>query len=171
MRVTGRRSAVPVLALAMVATLVAGPAHATGIARVEAESYTAQRGTWIGPAPYPAGGLVVDGVSHGDWLRYDDVTAERARYTLVCFASPAPAGTELGTLDIRVGSPRGAPVMSIPVRTNLGGGLKEWAYGGAFPDGVHTVYVRVRQPRGAGHFSLDYLLLSEFPPPPSLNCP
>jgi hypothetical protein len=170
MRVTGRLSAVLVLCLAAVAAPVSGPAHAAGTVRVEAESYAAQRGTWISPAPYPAGGLVVDGLSNRDWLRYDGVTVDRVNFTLVCFASPAPSGTEVATLDIRLGSPWSTPVMSIPVRTNLGGGLKEWAGGGALPDGVHTVWVHVRQPLGVGHFAVDYLLLTEFPPPPSLNC-
>jgi hypothetical protein len=169
MRVTARLSTVVVLFVAVVAALAAGPAHAAGIVRVEAESYTAQRGTSLSPAPYPAGGVVVN-VSNGDWLRYDGVTADRANHTLFCFASPAPSGTLVGTLEIRIGRPWSAPVMSIPVQANLGDGIKEWAGAGAFPDGVHTVWVRVRQPRGSAPFTLDYLLLSEFPPPPSLNC-
>jgi hypothetical protein len=170
MRVAARLSAVVVLSLAVLAALAAGPAHAAGIVRVEAESYTAQRGTWLSPAPYPAAGVVVDGVSHGDWLRYEGVTADRVNYTLFCFVSPAPSGTQVGTLEIRIGSPWSRPVMNIPVVANLGDGIKEWAGGGAFPDGVHAVWIRVRQPRGSAHFALDYLLLSEFPPPPSLNC-
>jgi len=170
MRIAGWRSAAFVLCVTTLVASVAVPAQAAGIVRVEAESYTAQRGTRVVPAPYPADGLMVE-VSNGDWLRYDRVTAERVQFTLFCFASPAPAGTEVATLEVRVGSVWTAPVQTIAVRTNIGDGIKEWAGGGPFPDGVHTVYLRVRQPRGARPFTLDYLLLSEFPPPPSLNCP
>jgi hypothetical protein len=171
MRIAARRPAVLlVLSLVALAALPASPSLAAGTVRVEAESYAAQRGTWISPAPYPSGGLLVDGVSHGDWLRYDGVTADRVRHTLVCFTSNAPRGTDTATLAVHLGSPWTAPAMTIAVRTNIGGGQKELAFGGQLPDGVHTVYLRVTQPRGVAHFALDYLLLSEFAPPPSLNC-
>lgn len=170
MRVVARCSVVLALSLTALVALGAGPAQAAGTMRIEAESHAAQRGTWISPAPYPLSGLLVDGVSHGDWLRYDAVTIDRARYTLVCFLSSAPGGTETATLEIRLDSPWAAPAMTIPVRTNIGGGFKELAFGGQLPDGAHTVYLRVSQPPGVAHFALDYLLLSEFPPPPSLNC-
>ncbi|HEU5111502.1 MAG TPA: carbohydrate-binding protein [Micromonosporaceae bacterium] len=169
MRVAARLSSVVVLSLAVLAVAAVPAAHAAGVVRVESESYTAQVGTRLSPAPYPAGGVVVD-VSHGDWLRYDGVTADRAAFTLFCVVTAAPSGTPLGSLEIRLGSPWSAPVMTVPVQANLGRGIKEWAGAGAFPDGVHTVWIRVRQPRGAAPFSLDYVLLSEFPPPPSLNC-
>jgi len=164
-----RRLAILTLSPILMTMLAASPAQAANT-RLQAESYTAQQGTHVVPDPSPSGGLLVGGLSDGDWLRYDGVVAQRARVTLLCFSSPAPAGTQTGTVEIRIGSLTAAPLMQIPIRVWLNGGFKQWANGGAFPDGTHTVYLTIRQPSGASPFNLDYLYLSEYPPPPSLNC-
>jgi hypothetical protein len=169
MRVALRFSVVVVLSMAVLAALAAAPVHAGPVVRVPAESYTAQYGTRIVPDPVPSSGVVVR-VSHGDWLRYDQVTADQARTTLFCVLGPAPSGTQMGTLDIHIGSPWGAPIKSVSA-FSLAPGVKGWAYGGdLFPDGVHTVWIRVRQPRGSVPFMLDYMLLTAYPPPPAPNC-
>lgn len=189
MRITGRRwtdqptsalrrgsallAAATILATALAAPAPAGAAESAAplvVTRLEAESYSAQRGTRISPGPPPGTTPVVAGLSDGDRLRYDGVRLERARFTLVCFISPEASGTIVATLEVRLGRPWGTPQQSIPIRANLGGSIKQWAFGVPIPDGVHRLYLTVRQPPGRAPFAVDYLVFSEVPPPPSLNC-
>lgn len=180
MLVTGRRSLNRLLAscvLAATAILIPGPAHAQAsataaslpVTRIEAEAYSAQRGTELRPAPPPSVGYVVE-VSGADRLRYDRVHLARATFTLVCFVTSEPSGTVLGTIEVRLGGPRGEPQQTITVQSSLGGGVRQWAFGRPIPDGVHRLHLTVRQPAGRAPFALDYLVFSEVPPPPSMNC-
>jgi len=166
-------------ALALVAVVLASPAEArqrqaavplAGPVKIEAENYTKQRGTRIVEVPFASGGRMVDRISDGNWLRYNRVTVQVAGRSFLCFSSPAPVNTEVATVDVRIGSRSATPITSIVVRTNVGQEIRQWATGGEMPEGVHTVFLTVRQPKGALPFALDYLMFSHLPPPPSLNC-
>lgn len=169
MRLITLTGALTALTMAGVVAQPAGAAAASA-SRFEAESHAGQRGTRIVTVATASGGRVVDRISDGDWLRYRDVTINRTQGTLLCFTTTAPTGTEVATVDIRLGGRRAVPVRSVVIRANLGPGQRQMALTGPIPDGTHTVYLTVRQPAPGPTFALDYVLLFDAPPPPSLNC-
>jgi hypothetical protein len=148
-----------------------GTAAAAPVVRVEAENRTAQRGTATVAVPRASGGFVVAGISDGNWLRYDSVAVDRVTTTHLCFTADAERGAEVATVDVRIGSRWATPVQSIVLRNFLGTGVRQSAFGGvAVPDGVHTVFLTVRQPRHTRPFELDYVGLYSIAPPPTLSC-
>lgn len=135
--------------------------------RVEAESYSYQWGTRLS-----ADGRLVTQFSPGDILRYDAVATRSANFTLLCFSTPATRqeALEVGTVEVRFDNLWSKPVMSIPLRNYVGGGLKQLANGAPVADGTRRVYLTIRQSWSSQPVSLDYILFSEYPPPPSQNC-
>jgi hypothetical protein len=142
------------------------------VVKTEAESRTAERGTSVARSALASGGLVVGRVSDGDWLRFDDVAVTDMVTTFLCFSTTSASGTELGTVDVRLGSRWATPTTSIALRNNIGGSTeaRQLAFGGPIPDGVHTVFLTVRQPARTPAFALDYVTAAALYPPPSLNC-
>ena len=153
-----------------------GPARAAteppSTTRIEAETYAVQRGTRVVADPKASGGRIVTQFSPGDVLGYDDVTTRGAAYSLLCFSTPAALqdGSEVGTVDVRFDSPWSKPVLSVPLRSWLGSGRRQWANAGPVPDGTRRVFLTIRQSRYSQPVNLDYLLFAATPPPPSLNC-
>ncbi|HWG99580.1 MAG TPA: carbohydrate-binding protein [Pilimelia sp.] len=182
MRINTRRLLAGLVTVAAVAAgaLTGSAAHAQTLREgrvayptfysAEAESYDAQWGTKTVWSDRASGRRLVTSLSQGDWLRYDNVTGEEFWTSVMCVVGHGPAGVDLATVELRLGSRWAPPLTTFPVRTYLGPGSREWVWANPLPPGTHTVYLTVSRTHGVSSFDLDYIIFSKGAPPPSLTC-
>ncbi|MDY7089344.1 MAG: carbohydrate-binding protein, partial [Actinomycetota bacterium] len=87
--------------------------------RLQAEAFSAQSGARTENTSDRDGGRNVGWLANGDWLRYDNVTVGSTVTARI--ASDNPAG---GSIELRLGSPTGTLLTTIPVART--GGWQKW---------------------------------------------
>ena len=118
--------------------------------RTQAESFAATTGTYLG-----AGGVVVDGLDHGEWLQYSvDFGSQPA--TLMQFRLAVDAAAAPKTIEIRLGSTTGTVIGTLTTAST--GGWTTFGIQSAViapTTGVQNVFLVAATP-GAGYASLDW---------------
>ncbi|SNY60350.1 DUF1996 domain-containing protein [Paractinoplanes atraurantiacus] len=125
---TRRRVTRTVLGAAVVVTLGASGVYIASAnaaetvvpGRLQAEAFSAQSGAQTQNTDDKDGGKNVGWLANGDWLRYDNVTIGSTITARI--ASDNAAG---GSIELRLGSPTGTLLTTIPVGRT--GGWQKWA--------------------------------------------
>mgnify|MGYP002620302224 CR=1 FL=1 len=129
---------------------------------IQAESFSAQSGTFTEPTTDTGGGLNVGGIANGDWLRFDNVDfgSTPATQFHARVASGAPAGVS-GLVQVRLGSPTATPIGDFAIANT--GGWQSWRTVPANiapTTGRHTVYITFSSGQPADFVNINWFTFS-----------
>ena len=161
---TRRRTTRVVLGAAVVTTLgasgvyiaTANAAETVVPGRLQAEAYSAQSGAQTENTGDADGGKNVGWLGNGDWLRYENVTIGDTVGARI--ASDNAAG---GSIELRLGSPTGTLLTTIPVTRT--GGWQTWATKSATvkaPAGAQTLVAVMKSGQAADFVNINWFTLN-----------